>query len=299
MISTYIQLKLKKNSYRAVKSRIDCHILPYFKKYDDLNDITPQDYMDWQLSILKKDFKYKYNTSLHTAVVTMLNFAKIMYKIDNNVASQVDGFKNNTIADLNVDYWTYEEFETFINVVDNDLYKLLFETLYYTGMRLGECLALNWKDIDKHYIKINKTITKELINGSRLITTPKTRTSIRKVKMNEYLEERLLFYKEYSKKIIGFEENTFIFGCHKPLSPTTVDRYMRKYCDKSGVKKIRIHYLRHSHASLLLSNGVPITVIQTRLGHSDPSITLKYYAHLMPNDEDKAINIIDNLIRTF
>ena len=64
---------------------------------------------------------------------------------------------------------------------------------------------------------------------------------------------------------------------------------------KSGVKKIRIHDFRHSHASLLISKGVPITVISKRLGHSNIQMTLNIYAHLIPEDEDKAINILENL----
>ena len=87
------------------------------------------------------------------------------------------------------------------------------------------------------------------------------------VKLSKELNDNLLLYKKECSKIINFTEKTFIFGCHIPLSPTTIDRYMKKYCDRAGIKKIRIHDLRHSHASLLLSNGVPITVVQNRLGH--------------------------------
>ena len=69
-------------------------------------------------------------------------------------ASKVGNFsKNNYIPKTN--YWTYEEFEKFISVVDNEVYKTLYSTLYYTGMRLGECLALNWNDIKDSYIDIN------------------------------------------------------------------------------------------------------------------------------------------------
>lgn len=67
------------------------------------------------------------------------------------------------------------------------------------------------------------------------------------------------------------------------------------YCKLANVKKIRIHDFRHSHASLLLSKGVPITVISQRLGHSDINMTLNTYSHMMPNDEDKAVNMINGL----
>lgn len=294
----YKKLTLKPDSLRALKSRIECHIMNYFNKFDNIADILPMDIVNWQIEIDKKGFKLKYKNSLYGALSTMLNFAKNILKvIKDNPASEVGRFKSRGEISTSMQFWTYEEYQKFIKEVDKPVFKMLFETLYFTGMRLGECLALNWTDLSNSYISINKTISKEKVNGERIITTPKTLSSIRKVKLSKELNDDLLLYKKECSKIINFTEKTFIFGCHIPLSPTTIDRYMKKYCDRAGIKKIRIHDLRHSHASLLLSNGVPITAVQNRLGHSDPSITLKHYAHLMPNDEDKAINVIDSLIR--
>ena len=294
----YKKLTLKPDSLRALKSRIECHIMNYFNKFDNIADILPMDIVNWQIEIDKKGFKLKYKNALYGALSTMLNFAKNILKvIKDNPASEVGRFKSRGEISTSMQFWTYEEYQKFIKEVDKPVFKMLFETLYFTGMRLGECLALNWTDLSNSYISINKTISKEKVNGERIITTPKTVSSIRKVKLSKELNDDLLLYKKECSKIINFTEKTFIFGCHIPLSPTTIDRYMKKYCDRAGIKKIRIHDLRHSHASLLLSNGVPITAVQNRLGHSDPSITLKHYAHLMPNDEDKAINVIDSLIR--
>lgn len=92
-----------------------------------------------------------------------------------------------------------------------------------------------------------------------------------------------------------FNEDWYIFGGINPLSTTTIGRKKDIYCKKANVKKIRIHDFRHSHASLLLSYGVPITVISQRLGHSDTNMTLNIYSHLIPQDEDKAIDILNNL----
>ena len=95
--------------------------------------------------------------------------------------------------------------------------------------------------------------------------------------------------------MIGFEDNWFIFGGLNPLSPSTIGRKKSKYCEKANVKKIRIHDFRHSHASLLLSKNVPITVISKRLGHSDIDLTLNIYSHMIPKDEDKAVNILNQI----
>ena len=102
--------------------------------------------------------------------------------------------------------------------------------------------------------------------------------------------------KESYQKYEGCYDDWFIFGGIKSLAPTTIGRKKDRYSALAGVKKIRIHDFRHSHASLLLSFGVPITVISQRLGHSDINMTLNTYSHLVPRDEDKAINMINNLI---
>ena len=109
------------------------------------------------------------------------------------------------------------------------------------------------------------------------------------------LPDHLNKLKEYYKNIIDFNEDWYVFGGIKPITPTTIGRRKDEYCVKAGIKKIRIHDLRHSHASLLLSNGVPITVISKRLGHSTIQMTLNTYAHLIPEDEDKAINMLNSL----
>ena len=101
--------------------------------------------------------------------------------------------------------------------------------------------------------------------------------------------------KNYYKKIIGFNEDWFIFGGIKPLSTTTIERKKNHYCEVAKVKQIRIHDFRHSHATLLLSRGVPVTVISKRLGHSDISTTLNIYSHFIPEDEEKVVSLLNEL----
>lgn len=96
-------------------------------------------------------------------------------------------------------------------------------------------------------------------------------------------------------KFEGFSDDWFIFDGLNPLSPTIVGRKKNKYCELTNVKKIRIHDFRHSHATLLISLKVHITVISERLGHSDINMTLNRYSHMIPNDETKAIDGINNL----
>ena len=103
------------------------------------------------------------------------------------------------------------------------------------------------------------------------------------------------FNKEIQMKQIDFNNDWYIFGGNKPFTQSTIGRRKNKYCTLAKLKKIRLHDFRHSHASLLLSQGVPITVISQRLGHSDISMTLNTYSHLNTKDVDKAIDIINHL----
>lgn len=290
----YIKLKQKKQSYRKTISKFKNHILPYFEKYR-IDKIDVSSYTKWQAELEQKGFSYKYLTSIHSSMVTILNYAVKFYGLKSNIASQIGGFSKRNIKPSRIDFWTYKEYEKFISNVDDIVYKVFFKTLYFTGLRQGECLALKWKDITNNYIDIYKTIAKEKENNEYIINTPKTKSSIRKIRIDKNLLNDLKELKDYYKKIIDFNEDWYVFGGIKPLAPTTIGRKKDNYCNISGVKKIRIHDFRHSHASLLISKGVPITVISKRLGHSNIQMTLNIYAHLIPEDEDKAINILENL----
>lgn len=288
---------LKPQSLRSTLSRFRNYILPYFKDYK-INKIDHRVYLEWKEKILKKNFSYKYNSSLHGAMVSILNFAINFYELEKNIASKVGNFSKKEYLPK-VDFWTYEEFMQFIIVVDDKLYSTLYKTLYYTGMRLGECLALNWYDIRGNYIDVNKTISKEIKDVAHRITSPKTKKSNRKILLDDETINILNELKSFYQKHVGFSESWFVFGGLNPMSQTTIGRRKDEYCKKANVKRIRIHDLRHSHATLLLSRGVPITVISKRLGHADMTMTLNTYSHLIPEDEDKAINIINNLNKIY
>ena len=296
LYNIYIKSKsqnLKPQSYRATTSRFNNHILPYFKDYK-INEINNSVYIDWKETIILKNFSYKYNSSLHGCMVSILNYAINFYGLKQNIASKVGNFSKKDYIPK-VDFWTLDEFNQFISCIDDKVYFTLYHVLFFTGMRLGECLALTWNDIKDDYIIVNKTLAKGKINNNYVITTPKTKSSIRKIKIDLKTKLLLQELQEYYKKQINFSKNWFVFGGAFALSQTTIGRKKNDYCILANVKKIRIHDFRHSHATFLLSNNIPITVISKRLGHNDTQMTLNIYSHLIPEDEDKAIKLINTL----
>ena len=147
----FIKLKQKSQSYRKTVSKVKNHLLPYFKDYK-VKSINATVYTKWQSEIMKKGFKYKYNSSIHGAMVTILNHAIKFYGLKDNIASKVGNFAKGNELPTQFEIWDYEEYSQFIKVVDDDVYKMFFETLYYTGLRQGECLALTWNDLKKDYL---------------------------------------------------------------------------------------------------------------------------------------------------
>jgi integrase len=292
----YTKLKSKAQTYRKTVSKVKNHLLPYFKDYK-LNNITLNVYLDWQKKILEKGYSYSYSykSSLHVEMVTMLNYAIKFFGLKENIAHKVGNFSKGNEIKKEMQVWTFEEYNKFISVIDDLVYRIFYETLYYTGIRIGECNALTWNDFKNGYLFINKTISKEMVDGKRVINSPKTDSSDRKVKLDDYLISTLNDFKKENKKIVGFKEEWFIFGGLKPLAPTTIDRRMKKYFEIADVKKIRIHDIRHSHTSLLISENAKITAVSKRLGHSNISTTLNIYSHLLPSDADEAVQSINNL----
>ena len=159
-----------------------------------------------------------------------------------------------------------------------------FEMLYWTGARLGEVLALTAEDFDfmKNTVRINKSYQR--LEGKDLITTPKTPKSNRIIKMPKFLVEEI---KEYISMLYGYKKTDRLFQVTKSF----LHHEMERGCKLSGVKRVRIHDLRHSHISLLIDMGFSAVAIADRVGHESIDITYRY-AHLFPS---KQIEMADRL----
>ena len=235
-------------------------------------------------------FKYlksilNYGTKWHD-----FNFASMYNKMTN--------FNNPNELPKEMEFYTYEEFKKFISVEDDIRFKTLFETLYYCGLRRGEIRGLTWNNID--FDRKELSIKQNVVNvsgdsGYWLITTPKTKTSMRIIPMPNNLVSDMKLLKEESKKIYGFEEKWFVFGDIAPIHPDVLRRRKNENAKKAGVKQIRIHDFRHSCASLLINNGANITMVAKYLGHSKIDETLNTYSHMFKNKLDNIVETINRL----
>lgn len=293
---TFKQLKLKPQSFRSLKSRFESYILPYFENVN-IENITLKDYINWQIQIESLGFKYSYKKQLHYSFVSLYEYLILFGKCTRNLPKIVGNFKNNELGSK-LEYWTYEEFKKFENSFSKKdiVYKVFFILLFKTGLREGEALALTFNDIKNDILSITKTISKERYDGKKIISSPKSKSSIRNIRIDNNTLEYLNILKSYYKNKYGYYENNFnIFGGTKYLSITSINRKKNYYCEKCNLKKIRIHDFRHSHATLLLQNGINMIEVSRRLGHSDINITIKTYAHCEKEHEKRVIETLNSL----
>lgn len=274
----WYEKRRKASSYIKISSIIDTHLVPYFGD-KNITDIRPRDVTRYQDSIIDK-FAPSHVKKIHTTLAATLKHAVKQEYISSNAATIAGNVELEEEKHMN--YWTLDEFKQFISCVEDPMYHALFMTLYYSGMRKGELLALTWGDIDFENNKIN--IDKTEYN--RKVTSTKTKASIRQVIMPSHVMRLLSKMKQQVKPKMRYN----VFGeFHTSISTSTLDVRYLAYIKESGVKRIRLHDFRHSHASYLINKGIIISVVAARLGHSDVATTLNTYSHLYPTTEKEAV----------
>lgn len=286
----YAEQKQKEQSFSTTKYKLNSHILPFFKDMY-LEDITSKTILEWKNHILSLKFTNNHNKSLYYALSGFFEYCKNFYGFDKNIVSNVGCFKKK-YEENKSDFYNIKEFKKFIKCVDDEIYKQFFNFMYFTGVRPGEAMAIQFKDLKDGYITISKTISS---HGKREIGTPKTNSSNRKIKIDKVLERDLLNLKKIYEKQYEFKDDLFIFGGIKPLSPTTINRRKEKACKKANIRSITLHQFRHSHATLLIQKGIIVNEVSKRLGHSKVSTTLDVYSHTDLTQEKRVINTLNSL----
>lgn len=237
----------------------------------------------WKIELMKTDFAPKTKNMTISYVKGVFAYASKVYGVD-NPSVLLDPVKM-PIKTEHHTVWTPDQFERFASCVEIPLYRLFFELLFYTGMRRGEALALSTRDITKDgYVHINKTI--RLPNDG--VKAPKTSGSVRKIKLDQKTFEDL-------QPLLARGDHDFLFGETRPLPLTTMQRQFKNAIKASGVPDIRVHDLRHSHATFLINNEVNIVAVSRRLGHSTVNETLKTYTHLLQKTSDELINKLNEI----
>ena len=266
------------------RAMINAYIIPFMGKRK-MNDIKPNDIIQWQNLMREKGFSQTYLRMIQNQLTALFTHAMNIYGLANNPCKRVKKMGKSDADELN--FWTKDEYDRFIQTIDKkDRYYVLFEILFWCGCRIGEVLALTKKDIDfgNNQISINKTYFR--MKGEDVISTPKTEQSVRVVDIPEFLKIEI---QEYVYSLYQYPEEERLF----PIVAEAVQHKMKRHIEKAGVKKIRVHDLRHSHVAYLINQSVEPLVIKERVGHKDIRITLNTYGHLYPNEQKKLAEMLN------
>lgn len=280
-----IMHRLKQSTIRNKRAPYERYIVPYFKE-KHINEITPADIRQWQSKILSSKLKDTYQRQIYNQLNAILNFAVRYYGLTRNpcsIAGPIGKARANRM-----DFWTLNEFNLFINQIKNPHLYVAFMTLYYTGMRCGEMFALNLEDVSltDGIIHISKTYHR--INRQDIITSPKTANSIRDITIPPFLVDCL---SDYAGRLYEIEQGERLFKTTQSKLITA----MGKYSSAAGIRRIRIHDLRHSHVSLLIDLGFSPLLIAERIGDTVDMVN-NIYGHLYPNRHSEVADKLQQLV---
>lgn len=272
--------RLKLNTWMTKKYIIDTKILPYFKD-KKLSDIAPADILSWQTALIthekKGGGKYSktYLRTVNNILASVFNHAVRYYGLESNPMHKV-GKIGSAKAD-EMQFWTKDEYLAFSEeIMDKPTSHAIFEVLYWTGIREGEALALTPSDFDFDKGLLSITKSYQRIDGEDHVTPPKTEKSNRVIAVPDFVCDEVRDY----IALEGYEDGERMF----PVSKSYLYHEMERGCKASGVKRIRVHDLRHSHVSMLIELGFNVLAIANRLGHESTDITFRY-AHMLPTTQ--------------
>ena len=291
----------KLSTYQTYIEVYDKHIKPYFDNLD-LNSINVLKLKNFREKCLKMNYSTRYLNKINNVLNLILDYGAANYGFVNfNKALGNYQEKQDKVITEKIRYMTYDEYLKFISVIDDITYKTLFMFLYLTGVRIGECLALTFDDINNDTISINKTIYTK-IKGTYTITSTKNNLN-RIIKMDKSLYNQLNEYIAYMKSFTDFKSDWFLFGGSRFLAPTTITRYKHKYFELANVREITLHEFRHSHVSLLINQYLKtgntdstkfFLMMSSRMGHT-VDVMQRTYMHLFPQSQDSIVDILNNL----
>lgn len=254
------------------------HVIPYFGS-KKMNAIKAPDIRVWQNQLIAAGYKPTYLKTLNNQLNAVFNYAVRYYDLKDNPCRKAGSMGKSRAEEMNI--WTREEFTLFLNaIIDKKAAYIAFEVLFWTGLRLGELLALTPADIDfeKRTLRVNKSYQR--LQGKDVITPPKTPKSVRTISIPNFLVADL---QDYINSNYEMQKEDRLF----PYTKQFFEHELKRGIKLTGLHKIRVHDTRHSHAAHLIHIGASPLQIRDRLGHEDIKTTLNTYGHLYPNTDQK------------
>lgn len=300
---TFKDIKLEYYEYMKPKIKPQS-LVKYNTLYSYLEPIDSLKINDFDLTIYNRLYNDIKNRELSPAyqnkILGMLR-ALIRYsnKYYNTSDEMIKFIENVSVAQskTEMDFYTYDEYMKFRSVIDDPEWLLWFDMLYFLGFRKGELQALTYADIDfnKKTVSINKTLTTKLKDTEFYISSPKTKNSNRILPIPDIIFDEIAENLQKYQKYTNYSPLFFVFGGITPFKDTNISNKNIKYSKAASLRTIRLHDFRHSCASLLINQNMPITLVSRYLGHAKTSITLDTYSHMYKSDLNTLTDYINNL----
>lgn len=284
------------------------HIKGYFSKVDNVAKLTYEDIYQFREHLRRKvaqnSDKPLSNNTINKIMILLKKIFDVGLRKGYYTTNPVKLLKKLPVEKTKMQFWTVKEFQQFLTLFEQEEYniKLLFTVLFFTGLRLGEALALTWKDIDLSSNTIHITKSVYVNKGISHISTTKTKAGTRRIIINKKLSQELQYWQQQQKHLLEqFISDSMSLQVFQssPITITknAIEKQYKKILERDNtLKKIRIHDFRHSHASLLINQGEDYLVVKERLGHASITTTIDTYSHLYPSKQKDLADKLDDLL---
>ena len=276
--------RLRPTTYENKTWIMEKKILPYFRD-QNVADISPAKIRKWQTELMGKGYAPTYLKTINNQMTAIFNYAVRYYGLPSNPAIAAGSMGKRDAEEM--EFWTLDEFDRFIAGMAGDpTASVAFNVLFWTGMREGELLALTMNDVDfdRGGVHIRRSYTR--LGGDDLIQEPKTPKSRRFIPCPAFLMDML---RDYAARLYEYDPAERLF----PFTKSWINDQLKRGCARTGVKQIRVHDIRHSHASMLVDSGADPLLIADRLGHEKVTTTLGTYSHLYPDKGQALAGTLD------
>ena len=297
-LQEYVRPNLSPRGFERYESIARVHLIPDLGAIP-LTQLRPEHLQRHYASKLSnglspRSVRYQH-VVLHKALQTAMKWGLVV----RNAADSVD-VPHARQAEMQT--WDEYEVARFLEAAMGSPYYALFHTALFTGMRRSELLALQWRDIDFHQVHVSRSLH-QLRDRSYVFAQPKSVKSRRTIALSPSSVLTLREHKDRQEGIramlgVPLKGDDLVFSTPEggPLRPNTVSRAWTALASRAGVRVIRLHDARHTHASLMLKQGVHPKIVQERLGHASVQITLDTYSHVAPGLQEAAAESFDKLV---
>ena len=298
-LADYCQQHLKPSTFTSYEGMIKNHVLPSLgnTRLDKLQPIQLQQLYTVKLETLSPRSVQYIHVILRSAFNRAIKWGVLVHNPTDRVDAPSAKKRKATI-------WTAEQAFQFLSHIREHRMYAAYRLAITTGMRRGEILGLRWEDVGEDALRVRQSLVE--VSGELIFSTPKTPSSIRTISLSEEdlaSLRRQKVYQAEDKLSMGrhYQDSNLVFTTSPgtPFRPRNFTRQFKEIVRQTDLPEIRLHDLRHTHATMLLEAGEHPKVVQERLGHSQIAIVYDTYSHVLPSMQKEATRKIDELLKKF